>query len=250
VPWVESVSPSFIARHGDGDADDAARVLETLEHTRDRLGRLFPREVGDVTVVLHDAPILLDLAHPILPVVRFLTAPAGRRYLAGWFGRDELHVLAPRRLAERASNVPGSLEMLMLVPAALYAQLVVGANNPRLPPPFTPRRLPAARRWGWLLAGAGQFLSGQTEHVRPAIARRLREGGRPAFPPRLRDAALLGGSVLDLLAREEGPGAVVRLLTDPPPRDVRGGLVAAFGGRAMVHTEGAWRSHLARMAGG
>ena len=51
---------------------------------------------------------------------------------------EELHVLAPRRLATRASNVEGSVEMLMLAPAALFARRVVGAANAQLPPPFGP----------------------------------------------------------------------------------------------------------------
>jgi hypothetical protein len=33
------------------------------------------------------------------------------------------------------------------------------------------------------------------------------------------------------------------------PKGPRAALSKAFRGRPMVHTEGAWRSHLARMAG-
>jgi hypothetical protein len=160
-----------------------------------------------------------------------------------------VHVLAPRVLADRASNVAGSREMLMLTPAALYAQLVIAECNPGLPPPWRPRGLARAARWAWLLAGAAQWFSGQTPHARPAIARRLREGPRPAFPPSLRDAALLGGTVVDLLAREEGEAAAVRLACTLPPGGPRQALLEAFHGRALVHTEGTWRAHLARLAG-
>ena len=69
-----------------------------------------------------------------------LTAPAGRRYLVGWTDLGTLHVLCPRVLAQRASNVEGSLEMLMLAPSALLARLTVGASRPGFPPPFSPRR--------------------------------------------------------------------------------------------------------------
>lgn len=248
MAWVESVSPSFRARHESGQTDDAARVLDSLERTRERLDGLFDRTMPDVTVVLHSSAFLLDFARPMLPVARLLTAPSARRYLVGWAGPAELHVLAPRVLGRRASAVPGSREMLELAPAALYAGLVVAANNPDLPPPMTPDRVLRSLRWAWLVEGAGRYFAGQTEHARPAIARRLREGPRPAFPPGPRDAALLGGTVLDLVAREEGTSAAVRMATRLHPDGPRAALVQAFGGRSLEHSAGAWRSHLARLA--
>jgi hypothetical protein len=102
-------------------------------------------------------------------------------------------------------------------------------------------------RWAWLLEGAAQYFSGQVRHVRPAVTRRLREGGTPAFPPGRRDAALLGGSVFDLLDREEGELACVALACGPHREGPKGALTAAFGGRPTRHTEAAWRSHLARL---
>jgi hypothetical protein len=179
--------------------------------------------------------------------VRRLTAPAARRFVVGWFGRDELHVLAPRLLDRRASSAGGSREMALLAPAALYVQLAVGDAHPRLPPPFRPWSMPRYRRWAWLQAGAGALLSGQTEHAGPSIVRRLREGPPPEFPPSVADAMLLGGTVLDLLAREEGMDAVARLLTAPLGRGgPRHALVEAFGGRPVAHTEGTWRGQLGR----
>ena len=246
--WVETASRNFTARHEERD-DDVEAVLELLEQTRDRLGPLFGTPPGEVTVVLHASCAELDLAQPVLPVVRRLTTPAARRYLAGWAGRGALHVLTPRLLAERAAKVEGSREMLALTPAALYVQLAVAECNPGLPPPWGPRSTVRAARWAWLLAGAAQWFSGQTAHARPAIARRLREGARPDFPPSLRDAALLGGTVVDLVAREEGIEAAVRLACSLPRGGPREALVSIFHGRAMVHTEGTWRAHLARMAG-
>src|SRR5206468_2303660 len=146
------------------------------------------------------------------PVLRAFTAPAGRRYLAGWIGAGEIHVLSPKLLARRASKVPGSREMVMLVPAALYARLAVAAANKRWAPPFTPASTLRYLRWAWLVEGAAQWLSGRAAHAGPAIRRRLHEGAKPDFPPKLRDAALLGGSVIDLLAREVGADAVARLV--------------------------------------
>jgi hypothetical protein len=212
---------------------------------------LFPHTVADATVVFHRSPTALDLAHPLVPVERLLTAPAARRYVVGATGAagsSTIHVLAPRTLLARASNVPGSRAMLERAPDVLYTRLVVGLNNRRLPPPATPGRLRQRLRWAWLVEGAARYFAGQVEHARPAIARRLREGGRPAFPPSLRDAALLGGTVLDLLAREEGPEAAMRIACYLNPAGPDEALREAFGGRSLVHTEGAWRSHLARLA--
>ncbi len=248
MTWVETSSPNFTARHDHVDVDDAVAVLELVEGTRERLGTIFTRVPDDVAVVLHSSQFELSLAQPYLPLVRLATAPAGRRYLAGWCSPREVHVLAPRLLERRASAVPGSREMAMLGPATLYTQLVLAANNRTLPPPFRPTAVRRYLRWAWLAAGAAQYFSGQTTFARPAIARRLREGREPAFPPDVRDAALLGGSVFDLLAREHGVGAAVRLAYTPLSGRPRDALVGAFAGRALIHTEGAWRAHLARQA--
>jgi hypothetical protein len=224
-------------------------VLDALEATRARLDVLFPRTVADVTVVFHRSPRLLDVAHPLIPLERALTAPAARRYVVGSTSADTIHVLAPRTLLARASQVPGSREMLARAPDVLYARLVVGVNNRRLPPPATPMRLLHRLRWAWLVEGAARYFAGQVEHARPAISRRLRDGGRPAFPPSLRDAALLGPTLLDLLAQERGPEAAMRLACYHNPAGPDTALREAFGGRSLVHTEGTWRSHLARLAG-
>jgi hypothetical protein len=243
---MESASETFVARHDERDADDAERVLAQLEHARDRLEERFPARPGELAVVLHSSAALLDAAQPWLPIARRLTAPAARRYVVGWAGERELHVLAPRLLAHRASNVEGSLEMLMLAPAALLARRYVAEGHPALPPPFRPRRLARWSRWAWLVEGAAQWLSGQTRHVHPAVARRLREGPEPEFPPSRADAVLLGGTVFDLLAREEGERACVTLARGPHPDGPGRALEIAFP-RALRHTERAWRSHLARL---
>ena len=248
--WVETSSPNFAARFDEADGADVRGVLSLLERTREQLGDVFGQLPGEVSVVLHASAIELDVAQPYLPVLRRATTPTARRLLAGWAGRGTLHVLAPRLLAERATNVEGSREMLALTPAALYVQLVVAACNPDLPPPWHPRSTARAMRWAWLLFGAMQWFSGQTALARPAIARRLREDGRPEFPPGLKDAALLGGSVIDLVAREQGTQAAVQLVCGRlPAGGAREALLAAFDGRALVHTEGTWRAHLSRMAG-
>lgn len=223
-----------MARHDERDAADAERVLAQLEYAREGLERRLDVELGELAVVLHGSPAQLDAAQPWLPVQRRLTAPAARRYVVGWAGERELHVLAPRLLAHRASNVEGSLEMLMLAPSALLARRAMAALHP-------------GRRWmrsAWFPEGAAQWLSGQTRHVRPAVTRRLHEGRAPSFPPGRRDALLLGGTVFDLLAREEGDRAAVAAARRGPDRTLEEG----FGGRGARRTEDAWRSHLTRLA--
>ncbi|MBA2512910.1 MAG: hypothetical protein H0V26_01065 [Solirubrobacterales bacterium] len=249
MAWLETTSRTFSARHDARDADDAAAVLSQLEAARTTLERLFEQRVEEMAVVLHGSVAQLDAAQPWLPLHRRLTAPAGRRYLVGWTTETQLHVLAPRLLAGRASNVEGSVELLMLAPAALFARRVVGANNARLPPPFGPRSFRRYLRWAWLVEGAAQYFSGQTRHVRPAIARRMREGAPPAFPPALGDAALLGGTLFDLLGREEGHAAAVALAIAADSPSPEAALVHAFKGRPLRHTEGTWRAHLERLAG-
>ena len=244
MAWLETASETFVARHDERDAPDAARVLAQLEYARGRLERLLDVELGELAVVLHGSPAQLDAAQPWLPMQRRLTAPAARRYVVGWAAEAELHVLCPRLLAQRASNVEGSLEMLMLSPSGLFARRALAARHPGFPPPLGPLRLLRWTRSAWFVEGAAQWLSGQTRHVRPAVARRLHEGRPPAFPPGSADALLLGGTVFDLIAREEGDRAAVGIARAGPD----GALERAFGSRGLRHTEAAWRSHLMRLA--
>jgi hypothetical protein len=223
-------------------------VLHSLELVREELTGYFPVSVEGLTVVLHRSAASLWLARPTVPAAWLATAPAARRYLAGWAGRGELHVLEPRALEQRASGVPGSREMLALTAPALYARRVIEQSNRDLPRRLTPSRARAGLRWAWLLEGAARWFSGQTDHARPAIARRLHEGGNPRFPPGPRDALLLGGTVIDLLAREQGVRAAAELACHLNPRGPRAALSTAFNGRALSRTEAAWRSHLQRLS--
>ena len=243
MPWVESHSPSFTARHEERDTDAAAHMLADLERMRIRLDARFDSTPGEVAVIIHPNPGALALAHPWLPLARLAAAPAARRYMAGWFSRGEIHVLAPDALEARASAVAGSREALLLTPRHEYAHLVIGANNPAFPPPFTPRTFNRYLRWSWLCEGAATHFAGQTEHLRPAIARRLREGGRPEFPPSARDAVLLGGTVFGLLEEEAGMGACVQLAARPPEARGEAAIESAFG-RSSAEVEREWRARL------
>ena len=245
MAWVETQSRSFAARHEEADTEDVEALLDTLEDFRSELAERFERLPSDVTVIVHDGPWGLAMAQPWLPLARAFAAPAARRYFAGWFSAREIHVLSAAELEARASGVPGSREALRLTPLREYAHLVIGANNAALPPPFTPRSFARYVRWAWLCEGAAAFFSFQVDQLRPAIARRLREGARPAFPPSARDASLLGGTVFTLLDEAVGEHACVELAASLPPEGARTAIERAFA-RPFAEVERAWREHLER----
>ena len=183
MPWVETESLSFTARHDSGDASCAERTLDRMEDLRLRLEDRFEEVPGDVTVVVHTNPALLALAHPFLPAARWSAAPAGRRYLAGWAMATELHVLNDLHVERRAAG-DDSREALRGTAERLYAQLVIAANNPDLPPSWTPGRFARYLGWAWLVEGGAQYFARQVGLFRAAVIRRLRESARPSFPPR------------------------------------------------------------------
>ena len=242
MAWVETTSLSFVARHDSDIAEEADAMLADLEEFRTGLEDLFDVVPGDVAVVIHPRPLMMNFAVPWLPLARAVSAPAGRRYFAGFFAAREIHVLAPAALEKRASAVPGSREALMRAPRHEYAHVVVGANNDTLPPPFSPATFRRYVRSAWLCEGAATYLAGQVPLMRAAVTRRLREGGRPQFPPASRDALVLGGTVFDFLANEAGQPAADALALSQTPEDA----MAALGSS----TARAWEDYLAGFAAG
>jgi hypothetical protein len=249
MAWVETQSRSFTARHDSREAEGAADLLERLEEFRERVVERFPAAPAGVAVVVHPGLWQLGLAHPWLPLARLAAAPASRRYFAGWFAAGEIHVLSGAALEERASRVPGSREALERAPLHEYAHLAIAAGNPALPPPFGPRGFSRYLRWAWLIEGAATWLAGQVPHLRAAVARRLREGRKPAFPPSARDALVLGGSVYALLEQTAGPGACVALTSALDGRGPRPAIERAFE-LPFLEVEARWRDHLAAHAAG
>jgi hypothetical protein len=246
VPWVETQSLSFTARHDSGDTAFAERTLDRLEELRLRLEDRFDRVPGAVTVVVHTSPAWLALAHPFLPIARWSAAPAGRRYLAGWAMASELHVLNDRHMGKRAAG-EDSYEALRNTAERLYAQLVIGANNPELPPSWTPRRFGRYLGWAWLVEGGAQYFARQVGLYRAAVIRRLRESARPSFPPSRRDAVILGGTIFDLLESERGPDACERLALNLLAGGVEPTLEDAFEA-GVGDIEAAWRDSLREIA--
>ncbi|MGH2925385.1 MAG: hypothetical protein ACRDK1_05360 [Solirubrobacterales bacterium] len=246
MAWVETESLSFIARHEAEDTECAQRTLDALEDLRLALEERFEHAPGEITVIVHPTPAWLAAAHPFLPAARLAAAPAGRRYLAGWAMASELHVLNDEFLDRRAAG-EDSMAALRGTAERLYVQVVVGANNDRLPPPWGPRRFGRYLRWTWLIEGAAQYYAGQVPLFRAAVSTRLRDRRAPSFPPSPRDAMILGGTIFDLLERERGRDAcdvlVARLRRDGP----RASLELAFDAR-FRDIEQSWRSYLRRLS--
>ena len=77
---------------------------DRLEELRLKLEERFERVPGGVTAILHPSSGWLAAAHPFLPAARLAATPAGRRYLAGWATRTELHTLTDSALERRADE--------------------------------------------------------------------------------------------------------------------------------------------------
>lgn len=242
MAWIETESLSFIARHESEDAGSAQRTLDALEDARLRLEERFDEAPGGITVVVHPTPGWLAAAHPYLPAARLAAAPAGRRYLAGWAMASELHVLNDDYLGRRAAGAD-SLSALFGTAERLYAQIVIAANNDRLPPPWGPRRFSRYLRWAWLIEGGAQYFAGHVPRFRAAINVRIRQGKPPAFPPSARDAILLGGTIFDLLERLRGPDACAVLISRLRRQGARSSLEVAFNA-PIAEVERDWRRYL------
>ena len=250
MAWVDTASETFLARHDERDADDAA--------ARARAARVRAHAAGGA---------LRDAARGARGRAALLVRAARRRAALGpaRAPADRARSAALRRRLGRAARAARALPAAARAPGlerrglagdadaralgAARAPLCGGRATRRCRRRCRRARLARWSRWAWLVEGAAQWLAGQTRHVRPAIARRLKEGSAPAFPPSRADALLLGGSIFDLLAREEGDRACVTLARGPHPDGPLRALEIAFP-RSLRHTESAWRSHLARLAEG
>ncbi|MFN8152217.1 MAG: hypothetical protein U0R24_13970 [Solirubrobacterales bacterium] len=246
MPWTETDSLSFTARFEEGDEECAERTLDDLEDLRLRLEDRFDSAPGGITVILHPHSGWLSGAHPFLPAARLASAPAGRRYLAGWATRTELHTLTDSALERRAAG-PDSRRALLGTSCRLYAQLVLASHNERMPPPWGPRAFSRYLRWAWLIEGGAQYYAGQYADFRAAVLRRMTEGRKPSFPPSPRDAMILGGSVFELLEEERGKAACDLLVSRLPKAGPQAALETAFDAH-LRDIEPAWREHVAEIA--
>lgn len=250
MSWVESSSPSFQCRHSSACQDDAAGVLGLLERTRERLARHYPRTTEELTVILHDSPASLALSNPMMGLLWSTTERTSRRYVTGWTGSREMHVLSPRALRDRASGVAGSYEMLALSPASLYVRRVILECNHDARHSRIPGRGILDIRWSWLLEGASRWFSGESGHGRAVVGYRMRHHARPHFPPTIRNAPLLAPSLIELLAQHRNEAAVAQLTTRLHRHGPHAALTKAFGSRTLASVESDWRGELRRLADG
>jgi hypothetical protein len=248
MAWVESHSASFGCRHSEACTDDVARLLGSLEDLREGLQTAFPRTVEGLTLILHDGPRSLMAANPLMAAHWRRADPASRPLLTGWVTDGEIHLLSPPALRARAAGNPALAAVLAHAAASLYTRRVIIEANHDLHRSLAPARALVSMRWAWLLEGASRWFSGESAAARGLVIARLRGGAQPEFPPAPRDAPLLAGTVIDLVVREAGERAAVELAGRLHPDGTRGALIKAFGGRSAVHTEGAWRSYLSRLA--
>jgi hypothetical protein len=250
MSWTESASASFACRHSSARSADAARVLALLERTRERLAGHFPQLTNELTVVLHDSAHALALSNPLMGALWTATGRSARRYVTGWAGHSELHVLSPSALRARASKVSGSFEMLALAPASLYARRVIIGSNRELESARLASRLWAELRWAWLLDGSARWFSGESGYSRSVVGQYIRAGHRPHFPPTARDAPLVAGTLIELLAEQQGEAGVARLAGRLHTGGAQTALRLAFGERALMNVEGDWRTRLRHLADG
>ena len=171
----------------------------------------------------------LALAQPYLPVARRLASPAGAPLHGRLVRAGEVHVLAPRvpaRARRRAGLARGADADARSASTRCSSS---GSNNPLLPPPVPPPdAVPACCASPWLLEGIAQFLSGQVPLLRAGDRDPPARGRACASRPSRATRRSLAGALFDLLARERGEQACVRLARQPRRRTRRSALESAF----------------------
>ena len=222
MPWVETESLSFTARHdcerrrvrrahARPDGEPAAAARRPLRGGARRRHRRRPHQPG-----------LAD-RWPTPSCPRRAgrrrrpggaTSPAGRWRPSCTSSTTPTWNGAPPATT-RCEALRGTAERL-------YAQLVIAANNTALPPSWTPRRFARYLRWAWLVEGGAQYFARQVGLYRAAVIRRLRESARallPALAPRRGDPRRHDLRPARERARPRGLRAPRRR---PPPRRPRG----------------------------
>ena len=245
VAWVETASLSFVARHEREIAEGPRRCSRTWSASARSSSRGSSSVPGEVAVVMHPRPLMLNLAAPWLPLARLVSAPpAGATSPASsaaarstcwrpphWSG-------APRPCRDRAR--------CCCAPRGTSTRTSWSAPTTRPPTPLL--AVHASARYvemAWLCEGAATYFAGQVPHMRAAIARRLREGRRPRFPPTSRDAWVLGGTVFALLEQSGDPTHAWDLARTARRRGVTGGRSRRAFGRPRGGVERGWTDYLA-----
>lgn len=235
--WTESSSHLFRVRFDDDartEVEEVVHVLETVAARLEAHGLVLP---AHPTIVVHPTAFSLSMAQPAYLLAQSFTESNGRRYLASWSTGSTLHLIAPARLARGTEGHISMRDALERAPACGLAHLALGHANPGLALQKAVRK----RAWFWLAWGAGQALVGQVPMLASTIAVRRRERRALVVPPPARDAVALGGSLVELVLRERGLTALVRMLRDPLPARPQDWLTRALPGLGATERDVRWR---------
>ncbi len=235
--WTESSSSRFRVRFDDEartEVEEVVHVLETVSARLEAHGLVLP---DHPTIVVHPTAFSLGMAQPAFLVAQSFTESNGRRYLASWTAGSTLHLIAPHRLTRGTEGHISMRDALERAPACGLAHLALGHVNPAL----SLHRVVRKRAWFWLAWGAGQTLVGQVPMLASTIAARRRERRALTIPPPARDAVALGGSLVELVRRERGLTALVKLLREPLPSRPQDWLHHALPGLGSTERDVHWR---------
>lgn len=235
--WTESSSSRFRVRFDDEsrvEVEEVVHYLETLAAKLEAHGLVLPEHP---TIVVHPTAFSLSLAQPAFLAAQSFTESNGRRYLASWTAGSTVHLIAPSRLARGTETHISMRDALERAPAVGLAHLALGHVNPAL----SLHRVVRKRAWFWLAWGAGQALVGQVPMLASTIAARRRERRALQLPPPPRDAVALGGSIVELVRRERGLTALVKMLIAPLPQRPEDWLHHALPGIGATERDVQWR---------
>ncbi len=235
--WTESNSTRFRVRFDDESRTEVEEVVHYLETLAARLEAHGLELPDHPAIVVHPTAFSLGLAQPAFLAAQSFTESNGRKYLASWTAGSTLHLIAPGRLMRGTEGHITARDALERAPAVGLAHLALGNVNPQL----SLHRAVRKRAWFWLAWGAGQTLAGQVPALASTIAARRRERRALQLPPPARDAVALGGSVVELVRRDRGLTALVKLLLAPLPTRPEDWLHHALPGAGTTERDVHWR---------
>lgn len=235
--WTESASNLFRVRFDDEartEVEELVHILETYAVRLEAHGLVLPPHP---TVVVHPTAVSLSLAQPAYVAALGLTETHGRRYLASWTSGSTLHLISPERLRRGTENHISLRAAMERAPACGLAHMALGHANSGL----SLQRALRSRGWFWLAWGAGQTLVGQVPTLASVIAVRRKERRALSLTPAMRDAVILGGSIVELVLRERGLTGLVHLLKAPLPERPEAWIARALPGVGPTEREVQWR---------
>ena len=192
MPWVETTSLSFTARHESAHDGRRARRCSRRSRRIARASRSCSRGSPGTSRSCCTTRALQLGARPALPSTRPAPRLARRRAATWPAGSRRARCTCSRREVLRAlAGGPGLARGADAArPQRVYTMLVVGEQQPAAAAAVPAgARSRTTARVAWLAEGAAQYFSGQVPLLRAAIATRLRARAASTSRPRARDAA-------------------------------------------------------------